>query len=527
MKRLIGLIVVAMVSLSGCSAAVPLEQTIDSSQEPVDPSTGPTEQSTFEPALYVDTDPIDWEINPNYVEGSPCDPTNFGWQFVGMTKAGNPAFLHCVDRQGGPKFTVDPEMPDIDPVTRKPLVPTKVPALTLFGYSPNIYIHPTVTDDVPESTLSKGDFAQYEKCKIAEVEDGSQDKSYGFPLPEIRADLDEEFRILVIPVQFTDHQTANKPAQDMADVVSALTSYYERSASTDVKLKWTIPDSYYQMGVPISDFELGIEFDPSFQTDFWANYQKYIQAAVDLVDSEYDFSEYDAVIVEEPRSVTDAEHGMFVPHAPGTAGQRGGIYSDEGQILNLLVTGNDEIRDIPNWIHEFGHLLGLGDRNWNTDSKPGFDVMFGWYGSPELSVWNRWLLGILKDDQVDCKTDSETSVHWIKPVAWVGDYKKGVVIPVSDHEVLVIESRRRQGFDALFGKESEGAYVYRIDTSALMYQPDDKVIVDVIAPSRSRPKGSWALDASLKLGESVTSDGWTIKVVETGEFGDVVQVSKS
>ena len=39
--------------------------------------------------------------------------------------------------------------------------------------------------------------------------------------------------------------------------------------------------------------------------------------------------------------------------------------------------------------------------------------------------------------------------------------------------------------------------------------------------------GGWAMDASLKLGESVTSDGWTITVKETGAFGDVVEVKKN
>jgi hypothetical protein len=34
------------------------------------------------------------------------------------------------------------------------------------------------------------------------------------------------------------------------------------------------------------------------------------------------------------------------------------------------------------------------------------------------------------------------------------------------------------------------------------------------------------MDASLKLGESVTSDGWTITVKETGAFGDVIEVKK-
>ena len=137
------------------------------------------------------------------------------------------------------------------------------------------------------------------------------------------------------------------------------------------------------------------------------------------------------------------------------------------------------------------------------------------------------LLEILQDSQVDCKTDTQTSTHWLRPVAWTGDHQKAVVIPVSDHEVIVVESRRRQGYDALLGKESEGAYVYRVDTSAKMYQPDTKKIVDVIAPKRVKLGGGWAMDASLKLGESVSSDGWTITVKETGAFGDVVEVKKN
>jgi M6 family metalloprotease-like protein len=347
-------------------------------------------------------------------------------------------------------------------------------------------------------------------------------------LPELRADLKPNFKVLVIPVQFTDHKTSNRPAEDMADVVSALTNFYTRASTVPVSFSWTIPNSYYQMGKSIDSFQLGIEFDITFKTDFWTNYRPYLQEAIDLADKDYDFSKFDAVIVEEPRSVTDAEHGMFIPHAPGLAGGRDGLYSDEGQILNLLVTGNDESRDVPNWLHEFGHLFGLPDGNHQVGAKAGFDLMWGWYGSPELAVWNRWLLGVLKDSQVDCKTDQEPSVHLVHPVAWVGDYKKAVVIPVSDHEVIVVESRRRQGYDALFGEESEGAYVYRVDTHAKIYQFDTRKPVDVVAPSRSKPQnGRWALDAALDPGESVSSDGWKIEVLESGAFGDVIRVSKA
>jgi M6 family metalloprotease-like protein len=484
----------------------------------------PADKANAVPAGYVETDPIDWAINPAYKEGEKCGSL-FGWQVLGLNKRNTPAFLRCEGNPGSAnrKFQIDDRMPKVDPRTRKPLIPVAVPSKSLFGYSPNVYIEPIIVDTKPKTALSVGDFNDYAQCKVAEGGDGSPDKSYGFPLPAQREKLRDGFKILVVPVQFTDHKTKNKPKNDMADVIRALDGYYSRAASVPISFDWTIPDSYYQMGKPLTSFRLS-DWSPSRNGSFYDRYEPYLEAALALADEDYDFNDFDVVIVEEPRSVTNEDHPMFVPHAQENGGRK--VDTKDGQVRSIMVTGNDELRDISNWIHEFGHLLGLGDRNWNTDATPGFDLMFGWYGSPELSAWNRWLLEILKDEQVDCKTDSSTSTHLVQPVAWVGDYKKAVVIPISEFEVLVVESRRRQGYDALFGKESEGAYVYRIDTSAKMYQPDTKVIVDVVAPPRSKPIMSWSMDASLKLGESVTSDGWTIKVVETGAFGDVIQVSK-
>jgi len=471
------------------------------------------------PPGYVETEAIDWEINPNYKVGKACGG-DFGWQVLGLNANGTPAYLKCSNPKGG-VFRIDTKMVKFDPGTKKPLVPARVPAKTLFGYSPNLYIFPQLTDALPVNTLSTGAFDDYDQCKVAEVNDGSPDKSFGFPLPALRADLSDDFKILVIPVQFTDHKTSNRPADDMADVVSAMSNFYKRAASVPVNLSWTIPETYYQMGESIDSFNLDVAFNNP--QGFWGVYRPYVEAALALADDKYDFSTFDAVIIEEPRSVTDEEHGSFIPVVPENGTKAS---SDDGLMNAVLVTGNDQSRDIANWIHEFGHLLGLPDRNWNVSSDPGFGIMFGWYGAPEMAAWSRWQLGILQDKQVDCKTDTSTSTHLIRPVAWSGEYQKAVVIPVSENEVIVIESRRRQGYDALLGKESEGAYVYRIDTSAKMYQPDTKKIVDVVAPSRVKLGNGWAMDASLKLGESVTSDGWTITVKETGAFGDVIEVKR-
>ena len=481
----------------------------------------PKEFADAVPRGYVETDSIDFEINPDYQVGKLCGP-NFWWQVLGLDKNDNPAYLKCSSNNVG-VFMIDSRLPKFDSKTNKPLVPEVVPAKSQLLLAPNLYVVPQVTSAAPKAQRSAGAFDDYSMCKIAEAGGvkARPDKTFGFPLPSSRPRLTENFKILVVPVQFTDHQATSKPADDLADVVSALGDFYTRAASVPVSFDWTIPETYYQMGRTIDSFNLNVKFDAP--GGFWSVYKPYVEAAMALADDDYDFSQYDAVILEEPRSVTDAEQNSYVPVVPEN-GTR--ALTKDGLVNALLLTGNDQYRNISNWIHEFGHLLGLPDRNWSAGVAAGFDVMWGSYSAPELSAWSRWQLEILQDKQVDCKTDDAASTHWLRPVAWTGEHQKAVVIPVSGHEVIVVESRRRQGYDALLGKESEGAYVYRIDTSALMYEADTKKNVNVVAPARADLSDGWALDASLKLGESVTSDGWTITVKETGAFGDVVEVKK-
>jgi hypothetical protein len=140
---------------------------------------------------------------------------------------------------------------------------------------------------------------------------------------------------------------------------------------------------------------------------------------------------------------------------------------------------------------------------------------------PELLVWQRFLLGILNDDQMRCVTNQASTTHWLSPVELVTPNPKGVVIPLSSTTALVVESRRRLGFDVNMGRETEGALVYRVDTK-IRYNLSP---VKIVYPARSVDR-EWETDSTLRLGESVTSDGWKITVTETGKFGDVVKVEK-
>ena len=466
---------------------------------------------------YVATQAIDVPINPAYTEGETCGG-GYGWQVLGLTEDGNPAFLKCPNGNG--KFVVDATAYQIDPVSLKPLVPKSPAKNQLMAYSPHVYIIPEEVTEVPATqTDNPSNFQEMQPCKVRD-RDSSIDKAFGFPLPAGSASLKPGFKILVLPVEFSDYPTDSVPSDDIGDVVIELSRYFERMASNEISFDWTIPESYATMPKSLASYNL------SGSGDFFDYYVPYVQDAVNLFDKQYDFSEYDIVIVEEPRNVPDELHPIYVPAIRGNGNFE--VRSNEGPVTRVLITGNDEIRDIPNWIHEFGHLLGLPDRNWFVGAAPGFDIMFGWYGSPEMSIWLRWLLGIASDSQISCVTTTTPSTHWIRPVAWDGDYLKGVVIPIDDSTVLVAESRRRLGYDALTGQSGEGVYVYRIDAKSKMYAKDTRILVDSVRPERSTfTQKDWSFDSQLKPGEEVTSDGWTIRVIETGAFGDVIQVEKT
>ena len=497
------------------------QELLDKLKAEEDKAWGRDQEDVLDLSKYVESEPISFETYAGYTEGERCSG-GFGFQVLGKDKEGNPAFLKC--RNGSGSFMVDSSMFDIDAATMMPLVPVEVPSKQRFAYSPHVYIYPQVTAEKPLSQLSSvQNFSNVSPCRVsANKSDGSPDKAFAFPLPSDRPRLKEDFKILVLPVDFPDFEAQSSPSDELADVVDALPKFYQRMSAVPVGFTWTIPETFLRLETPLEDYEMTQNRD--FEV-LITRTGRYIQDVIDAYDDKYDYSQFDVVIVEEPRQVPDELHELYIPMVYGNGNIR--ISSDDGYVKSILGTGNDEIRDIPNWIHEFGHLLGLPDRNWQTDAAPGFDIMFGWYGSPEMSIWLRWILGIAKDSQINCVTGGEPSTHWLRPVAWDGDYPKGVVIPINSTTVLVAESRRRQGYDALLGKYGEGVYVYRIDAGAKMYQPDSRVIVDSIRPERSTVEMSWSFDSQLQPGESVSSDGWTIEVLESGDFGDVIQVTKN
>jgi M6 family metalloprotease-like protein len=466
-------------------------------------------------AGYADTEAI--PVMPfRFTEGEPCAGATHGSPVVGFLKNGNPGFISChqlsVWRKAEGAFA-------IDPVTRKPLVPALVPSKSVFSTSPMVYITPQVSDARPQTALSPEDgFNNIAPCRLVEADtSGRPHMVSGFPMAANRAIMDSEVIVQVIPVDFADYRSGKPPGADIADVTKAVADFWSRMSDGKTKITWRVPSTYYNLPKKAAEYNLSGVF-PNFVGD---SYDSYVEAAVAASDSDINFSDVDIVLISHAPETPKNTVGTFIAQA-GMPGSEMIAKTSEKIVYNTLIQGADWPRNTQNWIHEFGHMLGLTDGGFSGNM--GFDVMLH-YGNAELTVWNRFVLGIESDSQIHCKTDADTSTHLVSPVAWPGQRTEGIVIPLSSSKAIVVESRRRTGYDALLGKESEGALVYEVDTSGSGNFGDGPFTT--LAPDRMTVINEiWSIDAPLKNGESISHAGWTITVKETGAYGDVIEVKK-
>ena len=367
---------------------------------------------------------------------------------------------------------------------------------------------PTPTPTSPTSALSDvTGFSNLEPCKIVDGDPQLTNMSAGFPIPAGRIDLVKGAKIHVIGVDFPDKPVTGKTPRELNEYLAIGTEKFWRAqSSVPVKFDWAWSDSWVRFPGSINSYSLGGSFfEGKFNGPAYFNLANQVIAAVD---AETDFSGANFLFIVFPPGVKNEEIGTFLVHTQGT------YRTNEGNIYNLIMAGGD-YANLDTYIHEFGHGLGLTDIRDTTDlAQQKSDGMY--YDTmnnstyPELLVWHRFLLGFLQPSQIHCKVDTETSRHWIVPVASNSQAVKGLVIPLSTTEAIIVESRRAIGFDTKLSSRLDliGAVVYTLD-SKIPYRRTPVKVVEVLQP-----------------GSSVLVNGYKISVIESGQFGDVIQVER-
>lgn len=383
----------------------------------------------------------------------------------------------------------------------------------------------------------------------------------GFPLPAWAVPAHGTVRVAVLFLDFPD-ASASHTTQREAEIGLPLAEEYLETLSygnLDVEFvplhRWLRADRN--------------RFDP--EEGHPAELQQAVaEMTVRLADDDFDFTGFDAVMIVMPSS----------HFSGGDAGRA--VDTEEGPVAGItrinLFPLEDRPRDPVQWgrvaAHELIHNFGLvdyyaiGHSHHLPDPEAGkiwVDSAFGpmglgvriladprdarlahlvrfpngatsmqftpLLGAWEMLAWSRWQLGWLDETQIRCVTEPAETID-LAPIANPGEGIAMAAVPLSDTEVLVIESRRRTGYDAGWpfrwsngasstqpGLPTEGVLVYTVDAARVSGLLPLKVAGDT---------GNGRADAYpiLTVGESVTIRGYTVTLDSAGEEIHTVTITK-
>jgi len=392
----------------------------------------------------------------------------------------------------------------------------------------------------------------------------------GFPLRG-RIPSTGVIRVAVLFLDFPDAQASHTTRREAELGLPYIETYLETASYGRLKTELTplhrwlrAPHGYRSYLGTSASPTLGNRLDPDAE-------------AVRLADPEFDFTDHDAVMVVMPSS-----------HF-GNGLATGSIRTEEGSLsrvrINFLSVA--EPRQPLEWglvaAHELAHMLGLLDL-YPSDSSlrdhpvapPGqrwvanqIGLMGLWAnflasaGDPllaheirlpdgrrhtahaydlqarEMLAWSRWQLGWLQPGRVRCLTGLETEktvTAALQPVASPGYGTAMVGIPLSDTEIVIIESRRRIGFDAgheyRYGDGATttlptlaggGVLVYVVNAARSLGQMPIRVIGHSGNPYPILHFKEYPL---LTAGESVSVGGYTITVHSPDDRTDMLTITR-
>jgi len=387
---------------------------------------------------------------------------------------------------------------------------------TMDELKPNSAGFFTVTVDKLATTPT---FSQRTSCQLLD-QTNNKTLQVGFPKAAGRLPSNGVIRALIIPVDFEDVPGKGNPEIVFAEMTDGMNDYYFHVSANRVKFEFTTLRSWVRMPVSSTFHGLGT-WSKGDVSGYW-------KLALKTADPLVDFSLFDVVYVLSPKEIPSSSiaYGPAGPMLPNN-----GLTTNDGPVMNISLSGADAWQAGPGgpwkWIsHETGHLFGLHDLYTTDTATYGqWDLMSdNWsQGVIELNSWNRYLLDWLSDSQVVCLDASNISAAGrevlLDPIERNNSLTKSVVIKISDTKIIVVESRRNEGFDVMTSG-NEGVLIYTVEMNIDSQKGGWKV---QRRPGSVDPKFT---DAALRAGEKIVTNGVTIEVLSRDANGDRVKISK-
>jgi M6 family metalloprotease-like protein len=367
-----------------------------------------------------------------------------------------------------------------------------------------------ITNASGSSTFAGFNYSNsYVPCKLPDLA-GRADVGIGFPRKTYRTNPIGNIKVTVIFVDFSDAPATRTPQDVFSKSISpASENYFNAVSYGNLKLNFDPQYQWIRMSKPSNGY--------GWSALTFALHKAYIQEAINLADPNVDFSKSDAFLI-----VSNPDAGAITNGPAFTATPGNGITVDGITINNGATSGRDLTAWNGLWLpHEFGHTLTLADLYAFTGVGHRFVGEFSLMGlisgtAPEFLGWERWLLGWINDNQVICSNSLTSGKITLTPIE-KKDGIKLLVIPLDGSTAIVVESRRNLGYD--IGIPKSGPLVYLIDTKL----PSGNGSIKVLPIDDTDIK---KLQLPLSVGQTLTYNNVTIKLLSTDINGDAIQYEK-
>jgi hypothetical protein len=371
-----------------------------------------------------------------------------------------------------------------------------------------------VIKDLPTETpktqqTSKEDLLPFEKCDLKRYnETWLYDEKAG-------NHLSPNLIIQIIPFQTTDFPATGDPVKELATYWKFLETSLENMSDVESNYEVRIADKYFKIDKNLTDYVLPAIDAPGGEEN---GVTEIANDVLNVADKDINFEGVDKLFFIGPPGTSRTELYNW-----GGSQQ---LKTDEGKPQSgvyisghptTIKSGSANIRGPMGEIHEIMHLMAGTLFDHNEGLTGGFGNMSG--AMNDFLAWDKLVAKFIDGEQVRCAPTDKTSIHWIKPSTINGKHEKLLMIPISDHQAIAVESIRRSGFNYKLSDYKLGALVYIIDTKQMDVKMNGNEGIEVV----SNPNKSF-VKLPLLPGEFLDVNGYKITVLESGEFGDVVQV---
>ncbi|NNG23735.1 hypothetical protein [Telluria aromaticivorans] len=363
-------------------------------------------------------------------------------------------------------------------------------------------------------------FRQTSQCQLLDTVSPQRsfgtDVSAGFPRVRTRLPSFGRVRSLIIPVDFPEATGKDDPGILFTPLAKEVSDFYARQSYGRLAFDFEILPNWVRM--PFNPSNYG--FTAVNGSGDFTSYRNNIFA---MIDKQVDFSQYDAVYILVPKDLPMSKMG----YGPAITGP---TFTLTGYIINGATGGADMYLSPGNewrWMaHETGHAFGLVDEDLDHKTQTlghwGIMAMNRSRNAIEHIGWDRYLMGWLPEEQVACLPMACLGSNGISvtlgPLVRQSLDTKAAMVPLSSTKILVMESRKNEGYDHI-ASNNEGVLVYTVDMTIGTLKGGYRT---VRRPGSIDPAFE---DAALRVGESVTVDGVTVTVTASSKDGDTVKVS--